>query len=265
MLRKNVEKAKSQYDDVPAIYSKLITSCYRRVNQLIDLEYEKCISEAKDKTVLDVACGDGRYTKMMLDKGARLVVGVDESEQMIRICRERIASKRLILRAADISRFDLADIKNSSGEPLSYDLVYTFAFWHYLPTSDIIRSTASNLSLRLTPEGTLYALVLDSDYIPCWSNMLNVWSQRHDSMTLTDGDPIYWNYRYEGKWLFPQNILSYYWHNDSLKQLLEGAGLKEELTYNISDANEQTLNDDEFTTLRVWRISKYTKMRLTLS
>lgn len=259
MLREDVEKAGSQYDEITDAYSMLINSCFEKVNAVLDREYDKCIDAAKGKVVLDVACGDGKYTKMMLERGAELVVGVDESEQMINACRKAIGSDKVILQVGDLASFDLMNVRNRSGQPVSYDLIYTFAFWHYLPSAQRIRSTALSLARSLMPGGSLYALVLDSNHIPCKSGILNVWTELPDHQEPSDGDRINWNYIHEGQWLFPQHMISYYWRNESLKRFLEEAGLVEDFSYNILDTADEGLDEDEKTTLRVWRIQKHTK------
>ncbi|NOY22050.1 MAG: methyltransferase domain-containing protein [Acidobacteria bacterium] len=47
------------------------------------------------RTFLDVGCGTGRYSLELARKGASKVIGIDISERMIEICRERAQKENL--------------------------------------------------------------------------------------------------------------------------------------------------------------------------
>ncbi|MDZ7699208.1 MAG: class I SAM-dependent methyltransferase [Deltaproteobacteria bacterium] len=53
------------------------------------------IGDVTGKTVVDLACGEGFYTRMIKNKGAATVVGVDLSGGMIRLARDQEAKQRL--------------------------------------------------------------------------------------------------------------------------------------------------------------------------
>jgi 2-polyprenyl-3-methyl-5-hydroxy-6-metoxy-1,4-benzoquinol methylase len=46
------------------------------------------IGSVKDLDILDVACGDGRLSRMLMERGARSVVGIDISSEMIARARQ---------------------------------------------------------------------------------------------------------------------------------------------------------------------------------
>lgn len=92
----------SQVDDFDSIYShkksklgNLLDSIFRW-DMLARFEYTMEKSEPiKDRTFLDVGCGTGRYSLEFLRREAGRVVGLDISENMIRICNERAAKEGL--------------------------------------------------------------------------------------------------------------------------------------------------------------------------
>ena len=47
------------------------------------------------KTVVDLACGEGFYTRLIRQQGAAKVVGVDLSARMVELAREQEAEQRL--------------------------------------------------------------------------------------------------------------------------------------------------------------------------
>ncbi|WP_421845530.1 class I SAM-dependent methyltransferase [Mycobacterium sp.] len=55
----------------------------------------KFIGDVKGKKVLDVACGEGHFTRMLRQAGAAEVVGLDISERMITLARDQEASEPL--------------------------------------------------------------------------------------------------------------------------------------------------------------------------
>jgi len=69
------------YDDVGSDYDAVRTN-------ILNVKYEepmfwKLIGDIQQKYILDLACGSGHYSRKMIEKGAKLVVGVDISERMI--------------------------------------------------------------------------------------------------------------------------------------------------------------------------------------
>ena len=63
--------------------------------------------------LLDLACGDGRWTERAMAAGARSCVGVDFSAGMLQVARERLPGSRMV--AADMHRLPF--------RPSSFDLV----------------------------------------------------------------------------------------------------------------------------------------------
>ncbi len=53
------------------------------------------IGDVDGKRVLDVACGEGHFTRMLRAAGAAEVVGIDVSERMIDLAREQEARQPL--------------------------------------------------------------------------------------------------------------------------------------------------------------------------
>jgi len=77
--------------------------------------YNKLLGDLSQKSVLDLACGEGFYTRRIKRKGAATVVGVDISEKMIRLAREQEQNQPLgidyilgdVITLGSIGKFDL--------------------------------------------------------------------------------------------------------------------------------------------------------------
>lgn len=82
------------------------------------------------KTVLDLGCGYGWHCKYAADRGADSVLGIDQSQRMIREAMERNADPRIAYRVCDLQDFDY---------PVdAYDLVISNLVLHYVPELDPI-------------------------------------------------------------------------------------------------------------------------------
>ena len=53
------------------------------------------IVQPKDKIILDLGAGKGRFAIALAEQGAKLVIGVDISEEMLKIAKERTKQKNL--------------------------------------------------------------------------------------------------------------------------------------------------------------------------
>jgi malonyl-CoA O-methyltransferase len=117
-------------------------------NPLMVLEQEAMLSLMPDlagKTVLDLACGTGRYGKIALKAGAKLVLGFDNSHAM--------------LKTAVIPQIALA---SSEAIPLasnSLDMVISGLALGHLPRLEI---SLSEISRVLKPQGSVFI----SDFHP---------------------------------------------------------------------------------------------------
>lgn len=84
-------------------------------------------------TVLDVGCASGRFANMLLEAGAARVVGVDVSEEIIRIANER----RLAGPNKDRLEFFAADLVQPGLKLPQVDLVTSLGVLEYFDRSDM--------------------------------------------------------------------------------------------------------------------------------
>ena len=69
------------YDDIVSDYAAIKTNVYK--TQYEEPTFWKLLGDVENKDILDLACGSGHYTRVMKQKGAKNVVGVDISKEMI--------------------------------------------------------------------------------------------------------------------------------------------------------------------------------------
>ena len=71
----------------------------------------KLLGDVRGATVLDLACGDGFYTRLLMEAGAREVIGVDISQAMIELAEKQERQHPLGCRYvhADVAEFEPAE------------------------------------------------------------------------------------------------------------------------------------------------------------
>src|SRR5437764_10540272 len=84
----------------------------------------RLIGDTVGKAVIDVACGEGFYTRMIRQRGAAKVTGVDLSERMIKLARATEAEQQLGI------DYIVGDGRNL-GLAADYDLAVAAYFLNY--------------------------------------------------------------------------------------------------------------------------------------
>src|SRR6266446_8814670 len=77
----------AQYDHIGSKYDEYArTATLKRAESYT---FFRMVGEIAGKRVLDLACGFGFYTKLLKQRGAAQVVGVDISPEMVRLARAK--------------------------------------------------------------------------------------------------------------------------------------------------------------------------------
>jgi ubiquinone/menaquinone biosynthesis C-methylase UbiE len=105
----------------------------------------RCIVDPEAKRVADIGCGGGIYSLMWREIGAREVVGVDLSEQMVGAAREQAAG------LSGVS-FQQGDAAATGLPPASVDIIFQRALIHHLKDYEACFAEARRV---LVPDGKL--------------------------------------------------------------------------------------------------------------
>jgi SAM-dependent methyltransferase len=140
-----------------------------------------------DSRICDIGCGSGRFVAELARRGARRVVGVDVAPEMLRLASQHVAASGVAARC----KFVLADVENWMTDE-RFDLVIAIGFWDYVedPRSRLakIRRLSEHRFLSAWPRA-------DTWRAPVRKARLSVL-----------GCPVY------------------FYRQDAVRQLLEGAG-----------------------------------------
>lgn len=104
------------------------------------------IGDLQGKAVLDLACGEGYYTRALKQKGAARVVGVDLSEGMIELARKE--EMRLPL-GIEYRVGNATEVV----EPASFDLVVAAYLLNYAQTPEQLLAMCQSCARSLKPGG----------------------------------------------------------------------------------------------------------------
>lgn len=87
---------------------------------------EKLLPDFQGQTVLDLGCGYGWHCIYAAEHGAKTVTGVDLSEKMLQVAREKTTAKNVTYQQADIAKVEFPEN--------SFDVVISSLAFHYLPS-----------------------------------------------------------------------------------------------------------------------------------
>lgn len=117
------------------------------------------IGDVTGKSILDLACGEGIYTRLLKQNGAARLVGVDISEEMIKLARQEEEKEPLEIEyiIADVTEIGFID---------SFDLVVASFLLNYASTKDQLLKMCHTISANLKPGGRFISLNNNLDLPP---------------------------------------------------------------------------------------------------
>lgn len=200
----------SQFDSLATLYEDMATWPFRR-----DIEMPsvlEAIGDVAGQDVLDFGCGDGTYSRILKRRGARTVIGFDESEGMLQHARNRESKERLGL--SFVSKLD----PKLDGQ---FDLVLGVYVLPYASDKQALEQMCSSMKRLIRPGGRLVTLPVHPDYVadPAY------YAPYGFSLTQTppheDGGPIRLELFHSG---YHGAVTAWYWSAASLDAALRAAG-----------------------------------------
>ncbi|WP_204106306.1 MULTISPECIES: class I SAM-dependent methyltransferase [Spirulina sp. CCY15215] len=143
----------AHYDRIAELYVKTQDLPYRP--HIEEYTYWQIIEDIAGLSVLDLACGDGLYTRQFKEKGASRVVGVDISSKMIELAREQENERPLGIEYIVRDALKLGKI----GE---FDRVVSSYLLAYAQTRSQLLQMCLHIFLNLKPGG--YFISINTNY-----------------------------------------------------------------------------------------------------
>jgi len=115
------------------------------------------IGDVRDKTILDVGCGSGYYTRLLRQRGAAEIVGVDVSEAMINVARRKEAAEPLGI---------TYHVHDASSMPRlgNFDLAVSAYLLNYAPDEAMLTAMCQRILDNLAEHGTFIYFGMNPSY-----------------------------------------------------------------------------------------------------
>ncbi len=135
----------TQYDNIATQYDNSAEDRSDREDVLVP-SAKHYLGKLQGKSVLDLACGSGYFTRLIKDLGAESVVGVDISPEMIELSIQRERQNQLGI------EYHVGDVSNirKFGE---FDVVFAGFLLHYSSSVQQLQKMCETISLNLRKGG----------------------------------------------------------------------------------------------------------------
>uniref|UniRef100_A0A7S0ZZT4 Methyltransferase domain-containing protein n=1 Tax=Noctiluca scintillans TaxID=2966 RepID=A0A7S0ZZT4_NOCSC len=202
MAVEDTRATQKEYDDGAAAYQD---TSYKKDDQVEFHTFFQHTGHLSGKKVLDVACGEGRYTRLIKQRGAADVVGLDLSEEMVKLAQQQVTEK------CDISYFqhDLASPLPAHLQG-QFDVVCSQYLLCYATTEDVLETMVRHCFGAVKPGCTFVSLTDNPTNTP---DQYRKWED-YGYVKKTDGEVGVDGMLPEGtsvKWVFANGFESEVW------------------------------------------------------
>jgi SAM-dependent methyltransferase len=217
----------SQYDSFAHSYRKAVALDVRRYVDHFSLF--NVLDDVAGKSILDVGCGTGAVARMLKQRGARSVVGLDLSEGMLEVARGEEARNPL---GVEYVRCDVAD----AGALGPFDAVTASYVLPHASSQTQLFTMCQGIFEALAPGGRLVAIqpndgfaVNVPEYYEPYGMRASVDGHLEDAaplrVTMTSGDTEF-------------TIMAHYWTSEGYASALRRAGFTDIRWYSPEVAPE---------------------------
>ncbi|MBO3464068.1 methyltransferase domain-containing protein [Aetokthonos hydrillicola Thurmond2011] len=200
-----------------------IAEDYKKSKELPCRVYEvytffKMLGDIAGKSILDLACGEGSYTRKLKLSGAGRVVGVDISQKMIELARQEEAKQPLGI------EYIVGDVLEI-GKIGSFDLVVAAYLLNYAQTKEELLKMCQAIFINLQPGGRFVTIndniLLRPEF---YSKSAKYGMNKSISGELQEGTPITYTMSINGSTF---SFLNYYLSQETYESVFREVGFKQ--------------------------------------
>ncbi len=208
----------TDYDDIFLDY-KIVTRELAIMKYAEEFTFLSLLGDVKGRIALDLACGEGRFARKIMQRGARRLVGVDISERMVKLARiaEREHPFGIEYIVCDVTHL---------GKIGTFDVVTAIFLFDYAPTKEALLAMCRTAYDNLKSSGKLIASINATPiYSPQKSSITRKYGYIIKSpLTLYEGEPVEYSF-FTTKHSF--NIIKYHWSKETYEWAFRKAGFSE--------------------------------------
>lgn len=201
----------AQYDTLAARLADIEKTIHFYRENVEFPSFFRALGPVDGKRVLDVGCGDGLYARLVAQRGAAQVVGMDSSGEMIRLGEIAEAEQPLGI------RYHVHDVATmpALGE---FDVVLAVNVLHYADSRATLDGMCAQIASNLAPGGRLLAYVGNAE---CDAEAARDYGFLVDRPAdLREGDPFTVTIDSTP----PASVRVHYWPAATLARAVESAG-----------------------------------------
>lgn len=211
-MKKNtrIKMSKEQYDEIAEEYARMRNSTKEYV--LIPT-FKKIIGKVQNKSVLDLACGEGFFTRILENLNPAELMGIDIAKELIK--KAKINS----------------DINYLVGDVLTlklnkrFDLITAVFLLNYAKTKDELATMCKSIYTHLNEDGMFTAITTDPSLKPMKDfEYERKFSSVEGKGLFEEGDEIRMEIMQGGEKLL--EVINYYWTKETYEECLKNAGFK---------------------------------------
>lgn len=203
----------TQYAKIARAYEASFEIPLRKESEAFS--FFQLLGDSKGKSVLDLACGTGFYTREIKLRGADTVVGVDNSAEMLQIASSIEGENP---RGISYITQDIANMENLG----NFDICTAMYLLNYAPDKAGLVNMCKNIAKNLKPGGRMLSFQLNPEI-----NWDDGYYKKYEMLAygnkeLKDGDNYEFSLIISGE--ISPRIKAFYWSRASLEFALQEAG-----------------------------------------
>ncbi|NEP00503.1 MAG: class I SAM-dependent methyltransferase [Symploca sp. SIO2E9] len=204
------------YDTIAEQYQKSSQLPVRRYVE--EYTYLNLLGNLSGKSILDLGCGEGSYTRKLKQLGATRVVGVDISEKMLFLAREKEDKEPLGI------EYILSDV-TTLGSIGSFSLVVASYLLNHAQTKEQLLKMCQTISANLEPGGRFLSISSNLSQPPSSYPICEKYSfTKSISSPLQEGTPITVTFKIDGQKF---SLINYYLSLHTYESVFHSVGFKE--------------------------------------
>jgi len=147
----------TQYDHIADLYAAISDAVFLLRAHVEQPTFLKVLGSIEGRSILDVACGTGMYSRLLKQRGAARVVAVDIAPEMIAVAQG--LEERTPL-GVEYRTYDVAEMPALG----SFDVVTAVYLLHYAQSKEHLGRMCQGIAQNLKPGGRFVTVVANPEF-----------------------------------------------------------------------------------------------------